>query len=76
MIGRERFEVEYGNLFDKYKLGSTVWSPMCGGLLSGKYMDGVPEDSRAAVWSETNMIFFNRLMGTEELKKKTNNMLK
>lgn len=29
---RDRFEKEYGRLFDEYKLGSTVWSPLCGGI--------------------------------------------
>jgi len=46
MLVRQKFEVEYGDLFDRYKMGSTIWSPMCGGVLSGKYIGGVPEDSR------------------------------
>jgi aryl-alcohol dehydrogenase-like predicted oxidoreductase len=29
-------------------LGTTIWSPLCSGLLSGKYNDGIPEDSRLA----------------------------
>lgn len=48
MFVRERFEVEYGTLFDKYRYGSTVWSPLCQGILSGKYNNGFPADSR---WS-------------------------
>jgi len=40
MIYRDRFEVEYGHLFDKYRLGSTIWSPLAGGLLTGKYNQG------------------------------------
>jgi len=38
MIHRSRFESEYGVLFDKYKMGSTVWSPLAGGSLTGKYL--------------------------------------
>ncbi|KAL4453455.1 hypothetical protein ABPG74_017662 [Tetrahymena malaccensis] len=47
MIIREKFEVEYGRLFDKYRLGTTVWSPLCSGILTGKYNDGtIPAGSR------------------------------
>jgi len=38
MVHRPKFEVEFGVLFDKYKMGSTVWSPLAGGLLTGKYL--------------------------------------
>jgi len=40
MIFRDSFEKDYGRLFDLYKMGSTVWSPLCGGILTGKYNDG------------------------------------
>lgn len=43
---RERFEVEYAPLFDQFKYGTTIWSPLAGGLLTGKYNDGIPEGSR------------------------------
>jgi aryl-alcohol dehydrogenase-like predicted oxidoreductase len=40
-------EVEYGPLFDKFGMGTTIWGPLCSGLLSGKFNDGnKPEDSR------------------------------
>lgn len=55
MLHRERFEVEYGQLFAKEGLGSTIWSPLDSGILTGKYNDGVPEGSRFA----TNSEFFN-----------------
>jgi len=45
---RERFEVEYGPLFKEYKYGTTIWSPLASGLLTGKYNDGIPEGSRFA----------------------------
>ncbi len=48
MLHRERFEREYFPLFNSpYNLGSTIWSPLRSGFLTGKYLDGVPEDSRA-----------------------------
>ena len=51
---RERFEVEYAPLFDQFKYGTTIWSPLASGLLTGKYNDGIPQDSRFA----TNPTFF------------------
>jgi len=45
---RERFEVEYEPLFKNYEYGTTIWSPLASGLLTGKYNDGVPKDSRFA----------------------------
>jgi voltage-dependent potassium channel beta subunit len=46
MFHRERFENEYLRLFKDYGYGSTIWSPLAGGLLSGKYNHGIPEGSR------------------------------
>ncbi|MCA9955120.1 MAG: aldo/keto reductase, partial [Anaerolineales bacterium] len=46
MFHRYRFEVEYGRLYDKIGLGTTIWSPLASGLLTGKYNNGVPEDAR------------------------------
>jgi len=43
---RERFEVEYAPLFNQFQYGTTTWSPLASGLLTGKYNDGIPEDSR------------------------------
>jgi len=46
MLVRDKVEVEFGFLFDKFKLGTTVWSPLAGGILSGKYNEGIPDKSR------------------------------
>lgn len=46
MFHRYRFEVEYGRLYDTIGLGTTIWSPLSSGLLTGKYNNGIPEDSR------------------------------
>lgn len=45
---RERFEKEYKPLYEKLNYGTTIWSPLASGLLTGKYNDGIPEDSRFA----------------------------
>jgi len=49
LLERRRVEVEYARLYDDIGLGLTTWSPLASGLLTGKYLDGVPEDSRAAL---------------------------
>ncbi len=46
LLHRERVEVEYAPLYEKYGMGTTVWSPLASGLLSGKYSDGIPAGSR------------------------------
>lgn len=46
MFYRERVEVEYHPLYEQYGLGTTIWSPLASGFLTGKYNDGIPEDSR------------------------------
>lgn len=46
MFHRQRFEHEYSRLYDVVGLGTTIWSPLASGLLTGKYNDGIPADSR------------------------------
>jgi aryl-alcohol dehydrogenase-like predicted oxidoreductase len=48
LLHRERVEVEYAPLYEKYGMGTTIWSPLSSGLLSGKYDHGIPADSRLA----------------------------
>ena len=48
MFCRERVEREYASLYDDVGLGTTIWSPLASGLLTGKYNDGIPDDSRLA----------------------------
>jgi voltage-dependent potassium channel beta subunit len=43
---RQRFEVEYAPIFEKYGMGTTIWSPTASGLLTGKYDHEVPGDTR------------------------------
>ena len=46
MFVRERFEAEYRRLYSEYGLGTTIWSPLASGILTGKYNNGVPAGSR------------------------------
>jgi voltage-dependent potassium channel beta subunit len=49
LFERRRVEQEYARLYDDIGLGLTIWSPLASGLLTGKYLEGVPDDSRAAL---------------------------
>ena len=49
LLSRERVEREYARLYEDIGLGLTTWSPLGSGLLTGKYLDGVPEGSRASL---------------------------
>lgn len=46
MFKRDRVEKEYDPLYKDIGLGTTIWSPLASGLLTGKYNDGIPEGSR------------------------------
>jgi voltage-dependent potassium channel beta subunit len=49
LFHRERFEKEYTRLYADLGIGTTIWSPLASGLLTGKYNDGIPKDSRGAI---------------------------
>jgi voltage-dependent potassium channel beta subunit len=49
LLSRDRVEREYAPLYDELGLGLTVWSPLASGLLTGKYLEAVPQDSRLNV---------------------------
>lgn len=60
MLHRERVEKEYLPLYSEIGLGTTIWSPLASGLLSGKYGKGTPPGSRATLsgydWLRKNTI--------------------
>ena len=43
---REKVEREFHRLYESFGLGTTIWSPLASGILTGKYADGVPQGSR------------------------------
>ncbi len=49
MLHRERVEAEYAALYDDIGLGTTIWSPLASGILTGKNNDGIPEGSRMSL---------------------------
>ncbi|MGH8225274.1 MAG: potassium channel beta subunit family protein [Gammaproteobacteria bacterium] len=49
LFHRRRMEIEYAPLFRNFGIGTTIWSPLASGILSGKYSEGIPEDARVNV---------------------------
>ncbi|MEM1022869.1 MAG: aldo/keto reductase [Myxococcota bacterium] len=49
LLHRDRVEREYARLYEDIGLGTTTWSPLASGLLTGKYLDGIPEGSRGSL---------------------------
>ena len=46
MMKRDIVESEFRDLFKRYKMGSTIWSPLESGILAGRYLNDIPQDSR------------------------------
>jgi len=49
LLERRKVEREYRRLNEDFGYGNTIWSPLASGVLTGKYRDGIPEDSRGAL---------------------------
>jgi voltage-dependent potassium channel beta subunit len=49
LLTRRKVETEYKRLYEDIGLGTTIWSPLASGLLTGKYAAGIPDDSRGAL---------------------------
>ena len=62
LFHRKRVEQEYARLYEDIGLGLTTWSPLASGLLTGKYENGIPPGSRAAM---ENMGFVAKAVGDE-----------
>jgi voltage-dependent potassium channel beta subunit len=71
LLNRQRVEKEFARLYRDIGLGATTFSPLASGLLSGKYNDGVPADSRAALpgyeWLRDNVVRPERLAVVKKL---------
>ena len=71
MFRRDKVEKEFSRLYEDIGLGTTIWSPLASGLLTGKYNDGVPEGSRLSLekysWLRENLLETER--GRKKLEK-------
>ena len=66
MLVRENMEVNYRDLFKRYKMGTTIWSPLESGILTGKYIDGTPDDSRMNIKHDGANTTFGDYMKNKE----------
>jgi aryl-alcohol dehydrogenase-like predicted oxidoreductase len=73
LFERHRLSGEYVRFYKDYGYGSTTWSPLASGLLSGKYSKGIPQDSRGALqgydWLKGHLTDKEKLAKVEKLEK-------
>jgi len=71
LFERYKMEVDYFTIFKNLGMGTTIWSPLASGLLTGKYNDGIPEGSRLALegfeWLKDRTLSDERLRRVKEL---------
>ncbi len=71
LFNRRKVEVDYQPIFDNIGMGTTIWSPLASGLLTGKYNDGIPEGSRLSLegyeWLRDSSIANDKLARVAQL---------
>ena len=67
LFERKKVESEYLRIYETVGLGTTIWSPLASGLLTGKYNDGIPEGSRLAL--EEMSWLKDKVMADDKIKK-------
>ncbi len=71
LFERNKVEGEYLEIFKNHGLGTTIWSPLAAGLLTGKYNEGIPEGSRLAIagfeWLKDRWITADKLQHVNKL---------
>ena len=72
LFKRDKMEVEYYTIFKNIGMGTTIWSPLASGLLTGKYNNGIPENSRLGLegfdWLKDRVMSEERLEGVRQLE--------
>jgi aryl-alcohol dehydrogenase-like predicted oxidoreductase len=72
LFHRHKMENDYLKIFRDIGLGTTIWSPLASGLLTGKYNDGVPGDSRIAIpgfeWLKERILSNDKIEKVKQLK--------
>jgi voltage-dependent potassium channel beta subunit len=76
LIYRDKVEHEFAPLYKNMKLGLTTWSPLASGILTGKYIKGIPENTRASMPSmdmvrDTIERSRNLIIDLQKISKKT-----
>ena len=78
MLERNKVEKEFARLYKDIGLGTTIWSPLASGLLTGKYNNGIPKDSRANLkgygWLKPSITDPNKIKIVKKLTKIANEL--
>ena len=78
LFEREKVEKDYLGIYDTVGLGTTIWSPLASGLLTGKYNDGIPENSRFALegfdWLKDKYVMEDKLQKVKKLEELSSSM--
>jgi len=78
MFERNKLENDYLEIFKNVGLGTTIWSPLAAGLLTGKYNDGIPEGSRLAIqgfeWLKDRWVTDEKLQRVRKLNELANQL--
>ena len=78
LFEREKIEKDYLDVFRNVGLGTTIWSPMASGLLTGKYNDGIPKNSRFALqgfdWLKERWMLEDNMKKVKKLAELSNKM--
>jgi voltage-dependent potassium channel beta subunit len=78
LFNRNKLENEYLEIFKNVGLGTTIWSPLATGLLTGKYNDGIPEGTRLAIpgfeWLKDRAIVEEKLNRVRNYQKIANEL--
>lgn len=71
LFNRHKIEVEYAQIFKTVGLGTTIWSPLASGLLTDKYLNGMPDDTRLGLsgfeWLKDAVLKEERLAKVKQL---------
>lgn len=71
LFNRQKMESEFLSIFDNIGMGTTIWSPLASGLLTGKYNNGIPEGSRMTLegyeWLKERSILDDKIMRVKKL---------
>src|SRR5678810_387465 len=72
LFERQKVEVDYYTIFKNVGMGTTIWSPLASGLLTGKYNNGIPEDSRMGIpgfeWLKEKVLVNEKIEKVRKLK--------
>lgn len=78
LFEREKLEKDYTEIFKNVGLGTTIWSPLAAGLLTGKYNNGIPEGSRLAIpgfdWLKDRWIIEEKIEKVKKLQVLANDL--